>query len=505
MRHFFTAITMALLLTACRSGHPDVPTTFLSVEGTPTIYPDYKEVVIPPNIAPLNFLVDEEQVDDCVARFTYPGGSMTFGQSGRVEIDAEDWHEMLASAKGSTMQVEVFAHKKGEWISYEPFSIEVANDSIDPYIAYRLIPPSYSTFEQLYICQRHVEDFEEIQIYNNQMLESVDGGHCINCHAFQNYHTDRMQFHVRAEFGGTVIYDQGKMKKVDMKRGEAISSGVYPAWHPSLNLIAYSMNKTFQNFHTNLVGKVEVQDSQGGMMLYDVEHDEVKVICNEPDRLNAFPAWSPDGKYLYYAAAAFAYKDSAAMAEAPELDLALQHEIIQRYQEVHYDIVRRAFDPATQSFGPEEMVWEASKDSASLTVPRISPDGRYLLVSKGDFGVFHIWHPESDLYVADLQSNGDSLRTYPLAEANSERAESFHNWSSNGRWILFESRRSDNNYTRLYFAYFDQEGKAHKAFELPQQNPEYETLNLRSYNVPEFMVEPVKTTPQDLARVVRGE
>lgn len=502
MRYISCFILLAVLFAACGTRHPEVPASYTSIDSKPSISPDYVDVVVPPNIAPLNYMIDEEGVEDCVARYSFGSTSMTFGQGKEVIVEESDWKEMLKAAKGDKITVELFAKKNGQWSKYAPFEIEVANESIDSYISYRLIPPSYSTFEQLFICQRNLETFEEKEIYNNLMLDDNVSGHCINCHAYQNYRTDRMQFHVRADHGGTVIFDKGKIKKVNLKRDETISAGVYPAWHPTLNIIAYSMNKTFQNFHTTLVNKVEVEDSQAGMMLYDVEKDKVHVICNEPDKLNAFPTWSPDGKYLYYTSAHFVYNDSLEIAQASNEDIAMQHEITRRYKDVHYDIVRRTFNADDLSFGEEEMVWIVSSENHSLTVPRVSPDGRYLLAGYGDFGVFHIWHPESDLFVADLTTLGDTLNYYPLTEANSDCAESYHNWSSNGRWIIFESRRRDNNYTRLYFSYFDSEGKAHKAFELPQKRPLYETLNLRSYNVPEFMIEGVKTTPIDLAKVI---
>jgi hypothetical protein len=61
------------------------------------------------------------------------------------------------------------------------------------------------------------------------------------------------------------------------------------------------------------------------------------------------------------------------------------------------------------------------------------------------------------------------------------------------------SRRDDGNYTRPYISYFDANGKCHKAFEIPQQDPERNTLLLRSYNRPEFMKQRVKVTPQQFA------
>ena len=93
-------------------------------------------------------------------------------------------------------------------------------------------------------------------------------------------------------------------------------------------------------------------------------------------------------------------------------------------------------------------------------------------------------------------------RHYALEEANSDDADSYHAWSSNGRWIAFSSRRNDGNFTRVFFSYFDKQGKARKAFMLPQADPEEDVLLLKSYNVPELTREPIHFTREDLARAV---
>ena len=175
--------------------------------------------------------------------------------------------------------------------------------------------------------------------------------------------------------------------------------------------------------------------------------------------------------------------------------------MIERYHEVKHNIYRKPFDDKTMTFGDTELVYNAEKDSMSATFPRISPDGRYLLFALGNHGCFHVWHPEADLYLTDLTT----MQTRKLENINSAQSESYHSWSSNGRWIVVGSRRDDGNYTRPYIAYFDKQGKAHKPFILPQEDPDFYRYFMRSFNIPEFMKEPVAISPQGFAEVARTE
>ena len=490
MKRTLYMVILAMAFVAC-TNHPKVPGNFESVGLLPDIYPDYKEVVVPPNIAPLNFRI-EGNVTDCVARFTLPDNStITFGSDNKVLIDESDWHDMLAAAQGKSFKVEVFACENGSWKAYEPFEIYVAKEEIDPYISYRLIFPSYVAYEMLSISQRNLTNFDETDIYNNMIISGEKDGQCINCHSYQNYGTANMQFHMRQGHGGTMLVMNNVPQKIDLKTDSTISAGVYPAWHPTLPLIAYSTNHTGQSFHTRSKAKIEVQDSESDIILYDIEKNEVRLISAEPNELECFPTWTPDGKYLYFCSAHFERQ----MADS----IPITGEMIERYQDIRYNIYRKEFDAKKLAFEPTELVYDAAADSMSATFPRISPDGRYLLAGVGSFGCFHVWHPDADLYLMDLQSK--DMRK--LENVNSQYAESYHNWSSNGRWMIFISRRDDSNFSRLYIAYFDQHGKAHKAFALPQRDPDFYTYFMRSYNVPEFMKEPVKVTPQEFASEAR--
>ena len=485
------AATAAILAAAC-TRHPQLPETYHTQQRQPVIRPDYTDVTIPPNIAPLNFKVLEGS-DECIALITLPDGTtQTYGQGKNICFPLKAWRRITATARGHAIKVEIYAKdQRGEWHRYAPFGISVAEDSIDPYCSYRLISPSYVAYEMLSITQRNLTNFDERDIYNNMIVNSEKTGQCINCHSYQAYGTSNMQFHMRQGYGGTMIIRDGQPYKVDLKTDSTISAGVYPAWHPTLPLIAYSTNSTGQSFHTKARDKIEVEDSRSDIILYDIERNEVSPIQMREDEFEVFPWWAPDGNSLYYCSAHFEFVDSIEREE----------QVISRYREIQYDIYRRPFDQQTYRFGPPELIYAASRHDASATVPRVSPDGRYLLFAQGHHGCFHVWHPDADLYLTDLQTR----RTRRLENVNSDDAESYHVWSSNGRWILFVSRRDDGNYSRLYIAHFDAEGHAHKAFELPQEDPDFYDFFLRSYNVPEFMREPVTISPQTLVSAARQD
>ena len=478
--------SVALLFTACGT---KLPTEYDEKDEFPKIYPDYVNVTIPVNIAPLTFELDEK-ADGVIAR--YKAGDIEIVCADKMQPDIDDWHELTAAAKGKGIQVDVFARHDDRWMHYKPFSITVSSDSIDPWLSFRLIPPSYVSYESLTISQRCLENYDESVIYDNMLcgVEANGAGQCINCHNYQQYNPERMQFHARQAFGGTVITYDGKMKKVNMKNDSILSAGVYPAWHPWLKLIVYSTNLTHQNFFVNSRDKIEVYDAASDLIAYDIDSNEVTNIENDPDEMEVFPAWSPDGRKLYYSSAHFvrnkAFNDASA-------------DVISRYDNLHYNIYRKSFDPETKQFGPRELVFDAMKGSALL--PRISPDGRFLLFSMADHGVFHIWHHDADLWMIEL-STGIVRR---LDEVNSPDTESYHTWSSNGRWIVFSSRRDDGLFTRPFFAYINKDGHFDKPFELPSADPDYHRQFLRSYNVPEFMHGSVTYGPHDFANLLKGE
>ena len=492
MRRYTLYILSVLFLSAC-SRKAEVPDRFTEADVPASIYPDYRDVVVPPNIAPLNFIVSDSSATSFVVQLQGGGQELlaAAAANGTVQMDTTRWRALLLASKGTEVSVSVYARHAEGWVRFKPHKFGVAEEPIDAFLSYRLIEPGYELYRQLGIYQRNLTTFDEVPVYENNREYNDADNHCVNCHNFRMGSTESMLFHVRANHGGTVIVQNGKAHKVQLKDSTIITSAVYPSWHPTENLVAFSTNKTGQAFHLFYPEAIEVMDERSDLLLYDVAKNEVSHIIRTADDLETFPCWSADGTRLYYCSA------KMPRSRVSRADLA----VIASYDSLFYDLWSVPFDTATYTFGQPRLEVDASSQGMSCSVPRVSPDGRYLLYTYGKYGQFHIWHKSADLWVKDLKSlSGEGV---PLTAANSPDADSYHCWSSNGRWIVFSSRRDDGNFTRPYITYFSAQGHARKPFMLPQRDPEYNLLLLKSYNVPELTRSPVRVSIEEMNHVVR--
>lgn len=466
-----------LLFTSCsNSVKPD----FYNMQNPP-ISPDYANVTVPINIAPLNFCMP----DSCIftnVRAILKSGDITIeitDKDGNIKIPANNWNKLLNASTSIKIRLQI--EKDGKWEEYNPFNIYVAKDKIDPYIAYRLIEPGYETWNEMGIYQRCLENYEETAIITNKMT----GYGCMNCHSFCKGNPEKMLFHIRTDYGGTYIIDKGEIKKYNTKTPQTISALVYPSWHPSGNFVAFSVNNTKQMFHTTDKNRIEVMDYASDVVIYDVNKQNIisSPLLSSPEAFETFPAFSADGKTLYFCSA-----DTVNMPN--------------EYDKVKYSLCSISYNPEKQIFGNKvDTLYNAKKNGKSVSFPRVSPDGKFLMFTLASYGNFSIWHKDADLYLINIKTN----KTECLTELNSTDVESYHSWSSNGRWVIFSSRRLDGLYTRPFIAYINKDGKASKPFLLPQKDTDYYTFLMKSYNIPEFITGKVKVEPYSISRTAKQE
>ena len=408
---------------------------------------------------------------------------------GKIDIDSTAWRRLLQEHRTKSFDVIIYAHRPQGWVRQPAFKLFVAEEDIDPFVTYRLIEPGYELYLQLGIYQRNLTNYDVTTIYENYRESRPNGSHCINCHKFQANNAERMYLHVRENDKGTVITNGTEAHKILIKHDSIIASGAYGNWNPKHPVIAYSTNSTQQVFHYNYPEKIEVFDGSSDILLYDADRNEVRHIIRTPDHFETFPCWSADGTRLYYCDARLP-KFKSENFEA---------NLVARFDSLFYDIWSMPFDTVTYTFGPPQLEVDASSQGLSASEPIASPDGRFLLYSLARYGQFHLYHRDADLWLKYLQEG----TCYPLTETNSKEGESYTSWSSNSHWIVFSSRREDNDYTRSYIAYIDDEGQGHKAFLLPQRDPEYNLLLLKSFNVPELSRNAIPLSQDQMNHIIR--
>jgi len=445
------------------------------INVVPDISPDYTEVTIPATIAPLNFSVIEPHEKLYLRAEGVKSGLLEVNATEFISFPEKKWKQLLTENIGNEIRFTLSVKSDGRWKQYAPFPIYISPHTIDYGLVYRLIAPGYIVYSKMGIYQRDLSNFRQRAILENTIVP----GSCMNCHAFNRTKSDEMSLHIRGANGGTIIKTNETLNIVDTKTDETISACVYPYWHPSGRFIAYSVNKTQQVFHSSKEKLIEVLDLASDVVVYDVETNEI-LTCDllTTSNFETFPVFSADGKTLYFCCASY-------------------QNMPNDYREVRYNLCGISFDAATRTFGTKiDTVLRVDHIGKSISFPKPSFDGKFIMYTLLDYGNFGIWHQEADLYVLNLED----LTTHELTEANSPYADSYHNWSSNSRWFVFGSRRMDGLYTRAYIAAIDENGRASKPFLLPQENPEFYLESLYSYNVPEFISAPVKINANHIAR-----
>ncbi len=471
-------IALFFLLSSCGSKPSGEVTVYALF---PKLEPDYTEITIPPNIAPLNFIIKEKGSAFFVKFSSGTGiGIDMYSRTGKIRISENKWRKMLKENTGRELKVDIYSKDdKGRWLIFKPFSIKIAADPIDRYLYYRLLYPGYESWTELSINRRDLENYKTRSLIENSVVDE----NCVNCHSFNNGKTDDFLFHMRGTLGGTYFYSGGKFKKINLKTREMKNGAVYPRWHPSGKFVAFSSNKIIQRFHAADNKKVEVSDLESSLVLYDVEKNEIMNIelANKEKFMDTYPEWSPDGKYLYFCRA---------------LQIGEQYD----YKQIKYNLYRVSFDIDKRSFGEAELIFDATQINKSVSFPRISPDGRFLVLTLADYGCFPIWHKEADLYSVDLEN----LKVSRLS-LNSDFTDSYHSWSSNSKWLVFSSKRDDGLTARPYISYIDVNGVSEKPFILPQKDPDFYNRFLKSFNIPEFSNVEIALNPGEIRKLSKTD
>ena len=358
MRHILATLTaISLLMVSCSRE------TVLR-EELPQIFPDYIGVTVPAGIAPLNFCLPEEY-SKVFAKVSDSHGNSITAKGRYAGFNLKQWHKLAEANVGETLTVTVAGYKDGRWEQFRPFMIFISRYPLEDYgLTYRKFAPGYETYSKIGIYQRNIHNFKEEPILEGSLLP----GQCMGCHTANATSPDQFLFHIRGKHGATVIQEDGHRKWLETKTDSTVAKAVYSYWHPSGEYLAHSNNIIRQLFWTgNNERYVEVYDDVSDIIVHNVSNDQyILTPLLMTEDFETYPAFSSDGKTLFF-------------CSAPKVDVPA------RAEDVHYNLCSISFDKDTETFGSQvDTLINAVAMGKSVTFPRPSYDGRWLLYSYAD-------------------------------------------------------------------------------------------------------------------------
>ena len=482
------AVCLVLIVSIGADNLSPAPQDCTAIDKYPSIKPDYTDITIPPNIAPMNFTILHQADKYYVKIYSDNASAITLtSKSPDVIIPLKSWHKLLDANKAKKLYIDVYTQAENKtWQKFKTITNTIAPELIDPYLVYRNIPPAHGQWCNMSVNQRNLTNFKTSLVLNNDYFERG----CLNCHTFCSNNPDKMTLAIRSDKykSSTILVEDDVVKKIGAKF-------TYSTWHPTGKIIVFSYNKIRQFFNTAEDEVRNVIDLDSMLAYYDLDK---KVIKTNPaftgkDILETYPAFSHDGKYLYYCAAKKLWADDDEKFPPDN------------YSKVRYDLVRLSYDVEKDIWGLPETIVSSEKTQKTSLEPRISPDGRWLVFCMCDYGCFPVYRPDSDLYLIDLENAQKTGDFSPRKlSANSDQSESWHSFSSNSKWLAFSSKALRPRLTVTQFSYIDQQGNSTKPFIMPQKDPSFYDSFAMTFSVPEFVTGPVKKTHEQLARVIRG-
>ena len=186
--------------------------------------------------------------------------------------------------------------------------------------------------------------------------------------------------------------------------------------------------------------------------------DSAYVQCN--------PVWSADGKRVAFLRA----KAKPAWPAYNSPKAAFANDSLET--PIKYDLYRVTFNDGKG--GRAESIKGASGTGKSVSFPKYSPDGKWIVFVQAKNGL--LMRPDSRLYI--IPAEGGAARELAC---NLPLMNSWHSFSPNSKWLVFSSK-SFTPFTQMFLTHIDDNGDASPAILIPNS-----TAPNRAVNIPEFI------------------
>lgn len=286
---------------------------------------------------------------------------------------------------------------------------------------------------------------------------------CASCHAFSaDGRWLSMEYNLGNDGGAQFIAQVGRRMVVQKKDFFSWSDfpkagvlpptrGLFGRMSPSGRYAAASVNEiSFATVMDDLDFCQLFFPTYGVIGIYDTTSRATRLLSGADDYslVQANPVWSPDEKELLFCRAKTRNEVHSDLSHVTTImEKRSIHELNALYP-MRFDLYRVPFNNGDG--GEAQPLEGASNNGMSNYFARYSPDGRWIVFTKSPFGI--MLQPDSELWM--VPAGGGPARKMNCNRGN---FNSWHSWSSNGRWLLFSSK-VNTPYTEIFVTHVDENG-----------------------------------------------
>ncbi len=373
---------------------------------------------------------------------------------------------------------------RGAPVSAASIRIRTSDDPVGDSIFYREVPLPF--IEAVQDPSRIRWRFGSIDSEDRPPIVLEDLPVCGNCHSFSgdgsvlgldvDYGNDKGGYAILPVAEQMVMSDENIITWSDYERDDdELTFGLLSQVSPDGRHVISTVKD-----RAVFVATPEIAFSQlffpikGILVVYDTVTGEYAPLpgADDPEYVQSNPTWSPDGKSIVFARTKAYRKESIENATSILLNENDVPEFVEDQEPFQFDLYRVPFNGGR---GGEAVPIEgASHNGKSNFFAKFSPDGKWIVFCKAQN--YMLLMPDSELYIIPAEG-GEARRL----RANTPLMNSWHSWSSNGKWLVFSSK-ANTPYTQLFLTHIDENGES-----TPPVVLERFTGSDRAANIPEFV------------------
>ncbi len=485
-------LATALALHGCeRDSSPPAPLAFPSAPaGSLEVSYPLDNTLFPPEIVAPTFVWNDKTPGverwTVLLRFDAPDELLRFEATRpRWQPSQSDWADIKQRSTAQDAEAAVVGiGADGKAVSSTIFRMRTSADPVGDSIFYREVPLPF--IKAVRNPARIRWRFGSIDLEDGPPVVLENLPVCGNCHSFSDdggvlgldvdYGNDKGGYAILPVSQQMVLNDEKIITWSDYKKDDGeLTFGLLSQVSPDGRYVISTVKD-----RAVFVATPGIEFSQlffpikGILVVYDTVTGTYKPLpgADDPEYVQSNPTWSPDGKTIVFARTKAYRKRGIADAQSILLNEKDVPEFVEDREPFKFDLYRVPFNGGRG--GKAEPIEGASHNGKSNYFAKFSPDGKWIVFCKAEN--YMLLMPDSELYIIPAEG-GEARRLL----ANTPLMNSWHSFSSNGRWLVFSSK-AFTPYTQLFLTHIDEDGRSTPPVVLDRF-----TESDRAANIPEFV------------------